>query len=48
MSKKITMTKGQAVKEHKELVKTLEHPTKSGLAKEAKEQGKELKEYKKK
>ena len=42
------MTKQAAVKEHKDLVKTLEHPTKAGLAKEAKEQSKELKEYKKK
>jgi hypothetical protein len=42
------MTKGQAVKEHKELVDTLKHPTPAKLAKEAKEQGKELKEYKKK
>lgn len=44
--KKICMTKKQAVKEHKQLVKTLKKPTKKKLKKEAKKQTKELKEYK--
>lgn len=43
--KKVSMSKGQAVKEHEHLVKVLK--TGKGLKGEAKKQGKELSEYKK-
>lgn len=48
MSKKIVMTKREAVKEHEELTNTLRHPTPAKMAKEASKQGKELREYKRK
>jgi len=43
--KKVIMTKPQAIKEHKELVKVLKNPNKTKLKKEAKKQTKELKKY---
>ena len=41
----VKMTKSAFVREHKELVKTLKSGDRKKLAKEAKEQGKELKRY---
>ena len=41
----VKMSKKSFVKEHKELVSTLKHPTPSKLRKELNEQGKELKQY---
>jgi hypothetical protein len=41
--KKVSMTKSAFVREHKELVKVLKSKNKSGLKREASEQGKELK-----
>lgn len=43
----IKMTKKQAIDEHTKLVKILKSGSKKNLAKEAKKQSKELKEYKK-
>jgi len=43
--KVVKMKKTALIKEHKKLVKTLEHPTKKALKSELKEQSTELKEY---
>lgn len=43
--KGLFMRKKDLINEHEDLVDTLEHPTKKKLSKEAKEQGSELKKY---
>lgn len=45
--KSIKMSKKSFMKEHKELLDTLKHPTKKKLKKEARLQSKEVKEVKK-
>lgn len=45
-SKVITMNKDDFIKEHKRLIKVLEHGSKSKLISEANKQKRELKKYK--